>query len=154
MDRGRWTTARSAARLRNRSDTPRSGTVSRSRSSPLGGDCGGRGSTVPCTIMPSGRARDDIPNNQARVVACGRRIGVPWDGPEASRSSGDLRMSTLILDSLQIEQYRLFEKLVIPRLGRVNLITGKNNVGKTSILEALRLYATRAEPPTLLQILV
>src|SRR5438046_8038649 len=73
---------------------------------------------------------------------------------DVSSSALGSPMSGLMLDSLQIEQYRLFEKLVIPRLGRVNLITGKNNVGKTSVLEALRLYATRAEPSTLLEILV
>lgn len=49
----------------------------------------------------------------------------------------------LILDSLEIRQFRAFHHLVIPRLGRVNLITGKNNVGKTCLLEALSLYAGR-----------
>jgi hypothetical protein len=31
--------------------------------------------------------------------------------------------------------------LTVPRLGRVNLIVGRNNVGKTMFLEALRLYS-------------
>jgi len=30
----------------------------------------------------------------------------------------------------------------LPKLGRVNLIVGKNNVGKTTLLEAIRLYAS------------
>lgn len=30
----------------------------------------------------------------------------------------------------------------MPKLGRVNLIVGKNNVGKTTLLEAIRLYAS------------
>lgn len=47
----------------------------------------------------------------------------------------------LILPSLEIQGFRAFRKLMIERLGRVNLIVGKNNVGKTSVLEALRLYA-------------
>ncbi len=62
-------------------------------------------------------------------------------------------MPELTLPSLQIEGYRLFESLTIPRLGRVYLITGKNNVGKSSVLEALRIYADRGAPRTLLEIL-
>src|SRR5207248_10243537 len=57
-------------------------------------------------------------------------------------------MGTLILNSLEIKNFRGFRHLQIERLGRVNLIVGKNNVGKTSLLEALRLYASRASTPT------
>ena len=46
-----------------------------------------------------------------------------------------------MLTSLEIKNFRTFSHLVIERLGRVNLIVGKNNVGKTTLLEALRLYA-------------
>ena len=42
---------------------------------------------------------------------------------------------------LKIEGFRGIKSLHIPRLGRVNLITGKNNTGKSTILEALRLHA-------------
>jgi AAA15 family ATPase/GTPase len=49
-------------------------------------------------------------------------------------------MSELLLDSLEIKGYRCFEHLTIEKLGRVNLIVGKNNVGKTALLEALWLY--------------
>ena len=52
-------------------------------------------------------------------------------------------MSELILKSLQIHQFRTFKHLEIPHLSRVNLITGKNNVGKSCFLEALWLYANR-----------
>jgi AAA15 family ATPase/GTPase len=52
-------------------------------------------------------------------------------------------MGKLILDSLEIKNFRAFQHLTIERLGRVNLIVGKNNVGKTSLLEALWLYASR-----------
>jgi AAA15 family ATPase/GTPase len=54
-------------------------------------------------------------------------------------------MSGLILDSLKVRNFRGFRHLQIERLGRVNLIVGKNNVGKTSLLEALQLYAKRAD---------
>jgi ABC-type taurine transport system ATPase subunit len=67
---------------------------------------------------------------------------------------GSEAMAKLCLESLEIQGYRLFDRLVIPRLGRVNLITGKNNTGKTTILEALRLYADRAAPETLVETLI
>ncbi len=57
-------------------------------------------------------------------------------------------MSTLILNSLEIRNFRAFRDLKIERLDRVNLIVGKNNVGKTSLLEAVQLYASRASTPT------
>jgi ABC-type cobalamin/Fe3+-siderophores transport system ATPase subunit len=46
----------------------------------------------------------------------------------------------LILESLEVRGFRAFNHLLIERLGRVNLIVGKNNVGKTSLLEALLLH--------------
>ena len=55
-------------------------------------------------------------------------------------------MAKLILDSLQIRNFRAFSHLKIERLGRVNLITGRNNVGKSCLLEALWLYASDASP--------
>lgn len=55
-------------------------------------------------------------------------------------------MHDLILSSLEIENFRLFRQLRIERLARVNLIVGKNNVGKTALLEALWLYARRGVP--------
>jgi AAA15 family ATPase/GTPase len=51
------------------------------------------------------------------------------------------KKSELLLDSLEIKGYRCFEHLTIEKLGRVNLIVGKNNVGKTALLEALWFYA-------------
>lgn len=58
-----------------------------------------------------------------------------------------------MIDTLAIRNFRLFEELVIPHLGRVNLIVGKNNSGKSSVLEALTIYASQGEPSTLLSIL-
>lgn len=37
----------------------------------------------------------------------------------------------------KINNFRCFEKLELPELERVNLIVGKNNVGKTALLEAI-----------------
>ena len=44
-----------------------------------------------------------------------------------------------MLTSLSIENFRLFKKLEVKSLNRVNLIAGENNVGKTALLEALYL---------------
>src|SRR6266852_3322314 len=61
---------------------------------------------------------------------------------------GGLAMSTLILNSLEIRNFRAFRDLKIEHLGRVNLLVGKNNVGKSCLLEAIQLYASRAATPT------
>jgi AAA15 family ATPase/GTPase len=44
-----------------------------------------------------------------------------------------------MIDSLHIQNYRLFKDLKIDKLGQVNLIAGKNNTGKTALLEAIRI---------------
>lgn len=49
------------------------------------------------------------------------------------------------LESLHIKNYKLFKDLEIPKLGQVNLITGKNNTGKTILLEALRIWASEGD---------
>ncbi len=54
---------------------------------------------------------------------------------------------------LRIEQYRAIRNLKIKGLGRVNLITGRNNTGKSSVLEALRILASDAAPSILYNIL-
>ena len=62
-------------------------------------------------------------------------------------------MSKLILDSLEIRRFRAFQHLTIPHLGRINLIVGKNNVGKSSLLDALQIYARRGSPTTIWRVL-
>src|SRR5712692_9824311 len=54
---------------------------------------------------------------------------------QASPEKGRLR-----LPSLEIHNFRAFDHLQIEALGRVSLITGQNNVGKTSVLEAAYLF--------------
>ena len=54
-------------------------------------------------------------------------------------------MSELHLNSLEITNFRCFEHLTIEKLGRVNLIVGKNSVGKTALLEGLWLFSCDAD---------
>ena len=57
------------------------------------------------------------------------------------------------IESIRVERFRAFRKLEIQGLGRVNLIVGKNNTGKSSLLEALRLLASDANPRVITSIL-
>jgi AAA15 family ATPase/GTPase len=59
-----------------------------------------------------------------------------------------------MLNNLRIKNFRMLEDLEISKLGRVNLIVGKNNSGKSSILEALRVYSGNANPELLRRILI
>ena len=47
----------------------------------------------------------------------------------------------LPLPSLSISGFRGFQNLSIPQLGRVTLLTERNGVGKTTVLDAIRIYA-------------
>ena len=51
-----------------------------------------------------------------------------------------------MLERLHIRNYRVFNDLKIDRLSRINLIAGKNNSGKTSLLEAIVLLAGAGDP--------
>ncbi len=62
-------------------------------------------------------------------------------------------MASLALPSLEVQGFRGFQDLRIEKLGRVNLIVGKNNIGKSSLLEAIRLYAATDIQRSLWQIL-
>lgn len=50
-----------------------------------------------------------------------------------------------MLQSLKIKNYRNLKDLEIDSLGRINLITGKNNTGKSTLLEAVSLYASKCD---------
>ena len=59
----------------------------------------------------------------------------------------------LHLPSLVIRNFRGIDELTIPRLGRVTLLAGKNGVGKTTVLDAVKAYAARGYPESLSDIL-
>ena len=51
-----------------------------------------------------------------------------------------------MLENLRVKNLRLFSDLAIDRLERINLLAGRNNSGKTSVLEAILLMAAGGEP--------
>jgi energy-coupling factor transporter ATP-binding protein EcfA2 len=50
---------------------------------------------------------------------------------------------SLPLQSFDVDRFRAIRELSLPTLARVNLFVGRNNAGKTSLLEAIRLYLHR-----------
>lgn len=57
-----------------------------------------------------------------------------------------------MINSLQIKNFRSLEDFKVRKLGNVNLIVGKNNSGKSTVLEALRIYAGNANQSLLIKI--
>lgn len=56
-------------------------------------------------------------------------------------------------ESINVGKYRALDGVNFEKLGRVNLIVGINNAGKTSVLEAVYLLANQADPRGLLELL-
>ena len=52
-----------------------------------------------------------------------------------------------MLHELEIQGFRCFPSLTAKPLGRVNLLVGKNNAGKTAFLDAVELVAWEGTPP-------
>ena len=59
----------------------------------------------------------------------------------------------LLLPSLSIAGFRGIDNLKINRLGRVTLLAGCNGVGKTTVLDAIRIYADRGHVASLVAML-
>jgi hypothetical protein len=59
----------------------------------------------------------------------------------------------LKIGTLDIQRFRALRQLRIDGLGRVNLLTGQNNTGKSSVLEALRILASDASLSVIYDIL-
>jgi predicted ATPase len=54
--------------------------------------------------------------------------------------------STMLMDSIHIKNFRSLRELELEKLTRVNLLMGKNNSGKTSVLEAIYALTNIEEP--------
>lgn len=59
-----------------------------------------------------------------------------------------------MIETLRIEGFRAFRELEVTGLGRVNLIVGRNAVGKTSVLEAISVVAEGMNAPRRLRALL
>ena len=82
-----------------------------------------------------------------------------WVRLRCSRRDSDRRhiterpmTSRLHLPALSIEGFRGIGALKLPEIGRVTLLTGQNGVGKTTVLDAIRCYASRGEPRVLVDL--
>jgi hypothetical protein len=64
------------------------------------------------------------------------------DSDQRCQSSGDASVIT----TFDVHNFRTFSNLRVERFGKVNLVVGRNNVGKTMLLEALRLYSVGGDP--------
>ena len=53
------------------------------------------------------------------------------------------------IESLEIINFKCFKHLTVSDIGKVNLIGGKNNVGKTAFLEAVELLVCSDKPEDL-----
>lgn len=65
----------------------------------------------------------------------------------------DERSNGLHLPSLSITGFRGIDRLSIGNLGRVTLLAGRNGIGKTTVLDAVRVYAARGLPIALNELL-
>ncbi|MGK5094611.1 AAA family ATPase [Deltaproteobacteria bacterium TL4] len=93
--------------------------------------------------MGTGNSSQPVGRNKERSDDSDKRINI----------IEKVTMPDFFINSLEIQNFRVFEHLKIERLGRINLIVGKNNVGKTCLLESLDLYANRGNPFILWNIL-
>ncbi|MDM3858411.1 MAG: AAA family ATPase [Aphanizomenon gracile PMC644.10] len=59
-----------------------------------------------------------------------------------------------MLKSIKIENFRCFKSFELQQLGRINLLVGENNSGKTSILEAVQLLCSRTNLEPLGEIMI
>ena len=80
------------------------------------------------------------------------RPAVATDDTEQA-SASEPEDERLHLKDLRIQGFRCFEDLTINRLGRVNLIAGRNGIGKSTLLDAIRVYAERGSDSALVRIL-
>jgi predicted ATP-dependent endonuclease of OLD family len=59
-----------------------------------------------------------------------------------------------MLRSLRIENFRCFQRFELQQLGKLNLLVGTNNSGKTSILEAVQLLTSHSNLESLREVMM
>lgn len=58
-----------------------------------------------------------------------------------------------MLKDFRIQNFRLFSNLEIKKMGQVNLIVGRNNTGKTALLESIDVFASGVNPSAIRRLL-
>jgi len=56
-----------------------------------------------------------------------------------------------MITDVSIRNFKCFKSLTVPKLGRITLIGGRNNIGKTALLEALFLFFDRTRADMILR---
>lgn len=72
---------------------------------------------------------------------------------ELDRDVRSSNLSEAMISGIRIEGYRGFRHFEMSNLGRVNLLVGTNNSGKTSVLEAIDLLSSKGDPISLWSVL-
>src|SRR5690606_37990865 len=57
-----------------------------------------------------------------------------------------------MIDTLTLEGFRGFQRFELADLGRINLLVGTNNCGKTSLLEAVQLFSSSGDASSILHV--
>ena len=73
--------------------------------------------------------------------------------PPVKTDTEERTRDELHLPDLLIQGFRGIENLHIKNLGRVTMLTGRNSIGKTSVLDAVRVYAARGSYRSLTNLL-
>ena len=77
----------------------------------------------------------------------------PLEGSEGTETSPRSDSPALPVPRLNIRGFRGIRSLVVPSLGQVTLVAGKNGVGKSTLLEAVKVFAARGRGEVLGHIL-
>jgi len=75
------------------------------------------------------------------------------DFPGTAPEQQETNTMTVFIESIAIRRFRALSDLRLDGFGKVNLITGKNNAGKSTLLEAIRVLTTGGSLRTLYEIL-
>jgi predicted ATPase len=97
------------------------------------------------------RVEDLLARIEAIVVSRKRQPQTPAGSERPWQTYSD--SSQEHYGSVRIERYRAISALALNALGRVNLLVGINNAGKTTLLEALYLLTMQSDPRALLEVI-
>lgn len=92
-----------------------------------------------------------ITGNKPRELVGSRAVNLTIEGFRTDNKPKELVGPRIA--NLTIEGFRSFRELKLEGLGRVNLITSRNNMGKSSLLEAVRILASDSPLATIHSIL-